>query len=38
MQDQLGLLERILESKVPQELQEPEISRQVHLPDTPKHS
>jgi hypothetical protein len=38
MQDQLGLLERILGAKVPQELKEPEVSRQVELTDAPKHS
>jgi len=38
MQDQRGLLERILVAKVPQELKEPKVSRQVHLTDATKHS
>ena len=37
MQDQRGLLERILGPKVPQELKEPDIPWQVALAHTPKH-
>jgi hypothetical protein len=37
LQDQLGLLEGILVSKVPQELKEAQVPRQVSLADATKH-
>src|SRR5512145_3195685 len=37
LQDQLGLLERIALTKVPQELKEPHVPRQVRFADAPKH-
>jgi len=37
LQDPFGLLARIPLTKVPQELKEPEVSRQVRFADTTKH-
>jgi hypothetical protein len=37
LQDQLGLLERMALTKVPQELKEPHVPRQVRFADAPKH-
>jgi hypothetical protein len=38
MQDQFGLLERGLLTKVPQELKEPNVPWQIQLADAAKHS
>ena len=37
IQDHLGLLTRIVLTKVPQELKEPDVTRQVELTHAPKH-